>query len=98
MPYVIYVLLDPRDTTARYVGMTNDLTERFIQHIRMGEVNTEKNMWILDLKNVGLLPICRTVQVCQSEREAREAERKWIDAFIEIDQPLFNVEKTGKQR
>ena len=98
MSYVIYVLLDPRDTTARYVGMTNDITERFIQHLRMGEVNSEKNLWIHELKGQGLLPICRTLEVVQNERDARQQERAWIMAFMEIEQPLFNVEATGRQR
>ncbi len=93
--FVIYALIDCRDTSVRYVGMTNDLTERFISHLRNGEVNRAKNDWILELKGKGLVPICRTLQVCYSEREAREAERNWIAAFLEIDEPLTNAERTG---
>jgi hypothetical protein len=97
MPYVIYALIDPRDTTVRYVGMTNDLTERFITHLRSREVNNVKNDWMRDLRVLGLLPICRTLHVVQSEREAREAERNWIEAFLEIEQPLYNSERIGKR-
>ena len=96
--FVVYAVIDPRDTTCRYVGMTNDLTERFITHISNREVNHGKNSWILELRGSGLLPICRTLQVCDTEREAREAERDWIAGFLEIEHPLYNSERTGKQR
>lgn len=96
--FVVYCLMDSRDSSVRYVGMTADVYERFWQHCRMGESNIEKNMWVMELKMLGILPICKTLQVCKSEREAREAERNWIDAFLEIGQPLFNVEATGRQR
>lgn len=96
--FIIYALLDPRDTSCRYVGMTNDLTERYITHLRMGEVNRAKNTWILDLKSVGMVPICRTLEVCETERDARERESAWIAGFMAIDHPLYNHESIGKQR
>ena len=96
--FVIYALIDPRDTTCRYVGMTNDLTERFIAHISSREVNALKNMWMKDLKEQGYLPICRTLEVCEDERTAREREAAWITGFMEIEQPIYNRERTGRQR
>lgn len=98
MPYVVYALLDPRDTTCRYVGMTNDLTERFIAHITNREVNSAKNSWMLELRGKGLLPICRTLEVCDTERQAREREASWIAGFMEIGEELCNVESLGRQR
>ncbi len=98
MPYSIYALIDPRDTSFRYIGFSNDLTERLICHLRMVEVNRQKNAWVAELKNLGLVPICRTLQVCVTEYEAREAERNWIEGFITAGETLFNVESYGRQR
>lgn len=95
--FVCYALFDPRDASVRYVGMTNDLTERFVTHLRSREVNTQKNEWVIELRSLGLLPVCRTLQVVDTEREAREAERNWISAFLALDMPLFNTEKTGRR-
>jgi len=95
--FVIYALLDPRDTSCRYVGMTNDLTERYIAHLRMGEVNRQKNRWVLELKSLGLVPLCRTLETVETERQARERERAWIEGFMEIDEPLYNSERIGKR-
>ena len=95
--YVVYALIDPRETSVRYVGMTNDLTERYIAHLRCTEVNEAKNKWIEQLRRVGLVPMCRTLQVCNGEREAREAERQWIAAFLELDEPLCNSERIGRR-
>jgi hypothetical protein len=96
--FVIYALIDSRDTSIRYVGMTNDIVERFITHLRSREVNTEKNRWILELRSLGLVPICRTLETVDTERQARERERAWIEGFIAAGEELLNVEKTGKQR
>jgi hypothetical protein len=81
----------------RYIGMTDDIIRRFIVHLRCTEVNRQKNAWVMELKALGLVPICRTLEMCESEREARERERAWIDGFIEIGEPLFNSEVTGKR-
>jgi hypothetical protein len=96
--FVIYALIDPRSTSVRYVGYSNDLTERLITHLRGNEVNRAKNAWILELRSLGLVPICRTLETVDSERQARERERAWIDGFIAAGEILFNVEFTGKQR
>jgi hypothetical protein len=96
--FVIYALIDSRNTSVRYIGMTNNIVERFITHLRCGEVNTEKNRWILELRGKGLVPICRTLETVETERQARERERAWIDAFIEVGEELLNVEYTGRQR
>ena len=96
--YMVYALIDQRMTAIRYVGMTNDLVARYSAHITNREVNREKNLWIDEMRSVGMIPYCRTLEVCEDEREARDAERKWIEAFREVGEPLFNVEATGRQR
>lgn len=96
--YIIYALIDPRDLSVHYVGMTNNLTERYIAHVTNRETNTQKNMWILELRGKGLLPMCRTLETCDTERQARERESAWIEGFIDIDHPLYNKEKVGRQR
>src|SRR6266487_1347018 len=96
--FVTYALLDPRTTSVFYVGLSNDLTTRFIAHITNREVNRAKNAVIDELRSVGMLPYCRTLEVTDSERAGRESERKWIDAFIAAGETLCNIESTGRQR
>jgi hypothetical protein len=98
MPYVVYALIDCRDTSVRYVGQTSDIVERFITHLRCGEVNVQKNDWILELRSLGLVPICRTLETVDTERQARVRERAWIEGFIAAGEELFNVESSGRQR
>ena len=95
--FVTYALLDPRTTSVFYVGLSNDLTTRFIAHITNREVNRAKNAVIDELRSVGMLPYCRTLEVNDTERAGRESERKWIDAFMEIGEPLCNAERTGRR-
>lgn len=95
--WVTYCLIDPRSTSIFYVGLTNDIRERFIAHIMNREVNRAKNQIIDELRAVGMLPYCRTLDVSDTERIGRESERNWIAAFLEVGEPLCNAERTGKR-
>jgi hypothetical protein len=95
--WVTYALIDPRATAVFYVGLTNDIRERFIAHIMNREVNRAKNAIIDELRAVGMLPYCRTLELSQNEYDGRASERRWIAAFLEIGEPLCNAERTGKR-
>ncbi|OHC00341.1 MAG: hypothetical protein A2Z57_04420 [Planctomycetes bacterium RIFCSPHIGHO2_12_39_6] len=56
----IYTLSDPRNNQVRYVGKTNNLRTRFINHLREDYKGRKPN-WIKSLKNKGLLPIIEAV-------------------------------------
>lgn len=95
--FYTYALVDPRQTSIFYVGLTNDVRERFIAHIMNREVNRAKNAIIDELRAVGMLPYFRLLEVSEGERAGRASERRWIDAFLEIGEPLCNAERTGKR-
>ncbi len=95
--YIVYALIDPRDSSIHYVGFTSNLVERFVTHLRNREVNRHKIAWMKDLIAQGMLPYCRTLHTCNSEREARAIEDYWIQAFYDSGQPLTNWERTGRR-
>jgi hypothetical protein len=96
--WITYALIDQRSTAVFYVGLTNDLAARYTALIQNREVNRAKNQVIDELRGVGMIPYCRTLEVDETERDGRASERRWIKAFLEIGEPLTNVEATGKQR
>src|SRR6266568_6955202 len=92
-----YALIDARSTSIFYVGLTNDVRERFISHIMNREVNRAKNAIIDELRAVGMLPYFRLLEVSEGERAGRESERRWIGAFLELGEPLTNSERIGQR-
>ena len=95
--FYTYALIDPRDTSFFYVGLTNDVRERFISHIMNREVNRQKNAIIDELRAVGMLPYFRLLEVSEGERAGRDSERRWIAALLEQGEPLTNSERIGKR-
>jgi predicted GIY-YIG superfamily endonuclease len=57
--YVIYALIDPRDNTPRYVGITDDVYARFSQHLRCDSSNFRRDAWIKELKAAQFLAAYR---------------------------------------
>ncbi len=95
--WITYALVDQRTTSIFYIGLTNDPVARYIAHIQNREVNRAKNQVIDDLRSVGMIPYCRTLEISQTEYEGRASERRWIAAFLELNEPLCNTERTGRR-
>lgn len=89
-PYTVYALIDPRNYAIRYIGITNDVYSRFMQHLRCDGVNTEKDEWIAELKQVQEMLIMKTLEVVESERKARERETFWIHHHQFLGASLLN--------
>lgn len=53
--YQIYALLDPRDSTVRYVGMSRNAQKRLFQHLLGDSRNEYKHGWIRELLERGLI-------------------------------------------
>lgn len=88
--YVVYALADPRNHQVRYVGMTSDIYERFIQHIRCLGDNEQKNQWIHELKALGFVPLVYTLETMNTIKRAQERERYWINHYVYLGTPLTN--------
>lgn len=92
-PVAIYVLIDPRDNTVRYVGKTLNPRARLKQHT-FGRGNAERDSWVSELRSAGFAPRMEILEkVPISGWEA--AERKWIE-FYAIRGSVLNIEVGGR--
>jgi hypothetical protein len=65
--YQIYALIDPRDYTTRYVGMSRNAQRRLFQHLLGDQGNEQKNNWLLELLEEGVYPILRILETIDAE-------------------------------
>ena len=76
----IYILIDPRDNSPRYIGRTlQSLRERLGRHLNDKAVNKRTN-WIKHLKNLGLIPTIELLEECD-EANYVFLEKYWISQF-----------------
>ena len=96
--YIIYALVDPRDESVRYIGITDNMPMRFKQHLREAGSITAKGMWLAELQRYGLRPAVRILEEIQIEKTQRyvveERERYWIQAFEQSGASLTNIQDT----
>src|SRR5579884_412178 len=90
MPSVIYAMVDPRDNEEFYVGRTEDVYQRFMQHLRCEGKNDAKNARIRELKSLHLLPIMRTLEIIEDAALSAEREAYWIRHFRSLGRSLAN--------
>lgn len=91
--YAIYALIDPRTGGIRYVGLTVAPRRRLLEHLRSRHAHSAKLAWLEELDNEGLVPIMRILETgINLEREALDAERKWITHFLGLGAALTNAE------
>lgn len=95
-PYTIYTLIDPRDYQPRYVGITKDVYERFVRHIRCDGDNPAKDAWIQELRALNQMVIMQVVGTTHTREEALRRETEWIHAYHTSGYQLFNKEKMPK--
>src|SRR5712692_9840227 len=84
-PRYIYALIDPRDDTVRYVGVTQDVYFRLHRHIK-DTSKPDKRAWINDLEQQGLSPELEILETIEVESDidvvALEREKYWILEFL----------------
>ena len=88
----IYVLIDPRDDTVRYVGRSFDPTTRLAYHI--AESAGRKGRWIKDLESVGMVPRMEIIDRA-ALNEWESAEQTWVQ-FYAMRGSVYNVEVGGR--
>src|SRR5260370_35738751 len=90
--YQVYALIDPRDKTTRYVGISKDALVRLAQHLN--EVENRKRAWLFDLKQQGLQPDIEILEIVTSNQDvvslAFEREEYWIQSFLDAGAHLTN--------
>ena len=91
--YQVYALIDPRDKTTRYIGISKEALVRLAQH--MNEVENQKRAWLFDLKQQGLQPDIEILETVTSDQDvvslALEREEYWIHNFLDAGAHLTNV-------
>jgi hypothetical protein len=75
---VMDALVDPRDNKPRSVGVTDDESARFFQHIQGTDANGRKNAWIQELKAATLMLMTTTLETAHTEVEAKVQQASWI--------------------
>ena len=88
--YAIYGLIDPRDQSVFYIGMTDDVYGRFLQHLRCDGSNLMKDARIQELKDVNIMVIMSTFQLVRGLEDARKREAYWIRHYHDLGMPLTN--------
>lgn len=85
----IYTLADPFTMEIRYVGRTVEPEERLKGHIYQTNGGTDKDVWIISLRNANTFPVMAIVETVTAENGA-EREKKWIKHYLKQGSSLFN--------
>lgn len=91
--YTIYALIDPRDYSAHYVGVSRDVYRRFVEHISCKGENTAKDRWIQELQQLNLLVMMQPLGTAATREEALQIEAQWIHDYQSAGIVLFNKDK-----
>ena len=93
----IYTLYDPISKEIRYVGKSNNPEERLKRHLSdysLCESWTDKNKWLLHLKNKNLLPLMTIIDT-GNDSNIDELEIKWISYYKNTGLKLLNMTDGG---
>jgi predicted GIY-YIG superfamily endonuclease len=88
--YTIYALVDPRDQSSRYIGITEDVYQRMRQHSRCEGNNERKNAWIKELQKEQLMFIMHSLEKVKTVEQALEREQHWIQYYLQQGANLTN--------
>lgn len=81
--HYVYALKDPRTRKARYIGVTNNPVQRLVAHVgSAGSKRRPKDLWILELKSLGLRPLIEVVETHWDYAVACDAEEAMIALFM----------------
>jgi len=89
--YFVYVLIDPRTDEVAYIGITDDVHGRLLDHLRSSNDSSVKDKWVHRLRNMNLTPIMKVVEVVNARKAAEEREKYWIHYYLSQGVPLTNV-------
>src|SRR3990167_111157 len=90
--FSVYVLIDPRDGSIRYVGQTRNLRQREAAHALPEKAGSDalRAAWVTKLRSLGLFPRLKVISEHASEDAARDAEQAAIRSYHRAGANLFN--------
>lgn len=95
----IYALCEPGTGIVRYIGQSVNVSQRYQFHIHsLGAVETPCKRWILQLKQQGLKPTLKVLEVLPPDTPGGEAEDKWIHFYLGQGADLTNLHYTGSKK
>src|SRR5260221_239430 len=87
--YSVYALIDPRDDSVHYIGMSTRPEYRLrTEHMQRSYGATYD--WIQELLHLGLQPILKIIETQENERHALDRELYWIHYYSKQKAPLLN--------
>ena len=91
LPVTVYALVDPRDSTVRYIGQTMAPVARLSCHLsNVSSTAEERRDWMAELLASGSRPVMVTLERCSVE-ESASRESYWI-SFYRSRGRLYNAE------
>lgn len=94
--YTIYRLIDPRDNSTRYIGLSSNVLRRYAAHIlgnNLSLKNDARRAWLEDLNRQGLMPILDILESgIEGRRQAEEREAYWIEFYHNLGANLLNIQ------
>ncbi|SRR6266496_5858610 len=92
--YTIYALIDPRDSSIRYIGITDNPDQRLKEHLRGRGGNPPKGNCVYELRQLGLVPIMHLLETGLSLPAALERESFLIQHYLNSGNALVNLRVT----
>lgn len=92
-PSVVYALVDPRNQAIRYIGATQNLHRRLLEHVNPREVATsgvKVRSWVADLAAEDLVPGVVMLEEVDGEHR-QERESQWIYFGRSVGWDLLNI-------
>lgn len=99
MKIYIYTLSDPLTKEVRYIGKTNNLKQRFYNHLTHAKKLKYKRhvcYWVNSLLKQDLFPILEVIEECEDSWIEREIF--WINSYKEKGADLCNHTQGGEGR
>lgn len=82
MTEYIYKLINPRTNLPFYIGRTNDVTRRYMEHCHsLYAKNTLCSQYIATLRFNGITPLIEVIETCETVNEAKIMEVKHINDY-----------------
>ncbi len=93
---VIYSITNPIDNKVIYIGRSSNFHQRIGSHLSIGH-NPALTTIINELKGKNLEPTFTVLENCFSE-ESLEIEKKWMNHYLNLKEPLLNRRATNPNK